>query len=168
MEVFIIKKNRHYSNLLKIKLHILKNKIKYKILFDESSQYDLKNNDQYDINKLFGISYGFHHRNSARFGWRWDLDKGKIEILAYVYKNGKRINEWEQDIHIAYIDFFEFYEMEIQKNKNEYIFTLKKDSDKKVYKKLIKSRAKCFFSYELFPYFGGNKKAPHDISISFK
>ena len=160
MQVFIIKKNRHYSNLLKIKLHILKNKIKYK-------QYDLKSNDQYDINKLFGISYGFHHRNSARFGWRWDLDKDKIEILAYVYKNGKRINEWEQDIHIAYIDFFEFYEMEIQKNKNEYIFTLKKDSDKKVYKKLIKSRAKCFFSYELFPYFGGNKKAPHDISISF-
>ena len=59
MQVFIIKKNRHYSNLLKIKLKILKNKIKYKILFDESSQYDLKSNDQYDINKLFGISYGF-------------------------------------------------------------------------------------------------------------
>ena len=47
------------------------------------------------------------------------------------------------------------------------IFIIKKDSNKIVYRKSIKSNAKCFFGYELFPYFGGNRKAPHDISISF-
>jgi hypothetical protein len=47
------------------------------------------------------------------------------------------------------------------------IFIIKKDSNKIVYRKSIKSNAKFFFGYELFPYFGGNRKAPHDISISF-
>lgn len=168
MKILKILKNKHYSTPFRIKIHLLKKNIKLKVCFDESAKYNLKSNDQYDINKLFGISYGFHHRNSARFGWRWDLDKEKIEILAYVYRNGKRVKEWESDIHIAYIDCFVFYEMEIQKNEKEYIFSLKKEFSEKSYKKSIKHKSKCFFGYELSPYFGGNRKAPHDIFLTTK
>jgi hypothetical protein len=167
MKVFTIDKGKHYSNCLKVKPHILKKNIKHKISFDENSSYNLESNDQMDINKLFGISYGFHHKNSARFGWRWDLKKNKMEILAYVYNKGKRIKEWEEDIFIAHIELLDFYEMEIQTHKKYYKFIIKKESNGETYETTVKHGKTCFWGYELFPYFGGNRKAPHDITIAF-
>ena len=39
-------------------------------------------------NKLFGLSYGHHHRNSIRIGWRGTGEE--VEIAAYVYERGVR------------------------------------------------------------------------------
>jgi len=101
MKKAIIREGRHRSNISFFVPFINKCMMSYSVVFTNSCEYDLVNNDQYDINKIFGLSFGLHHKNSARFGWRWNTEKKKIEILAYVYVNGKRVNEWDQDIIIA-------------------------------------------------------------------
>jgi hypothetical protein len=169
MKIFKIKKGYHYSNLIyKIPfLHLFKKTIKHTLYFNENVIYELNNGDQMDINKLFGISFGFHHKNSARFGWRWNTEKNKIEILAYIYVDGKRINEWDEDTLIAELEPYEVCEMKIKKENNYYIFNIYSDSTKKNYIKKLKCGKGKFWGYYLFPYFGGNQVAPHDIEINF-
>jgi hypothetical protein len=113
MEIFKIKKGKHKSVFFRPKLHFFKNEICKRVKFDKSAQYQLNNVDQFDINKLFGISYGFHHKNSARFGWRWSTRMEKIEILAYVYRDGKRVSEWDESIYICDIEPYNKYSMKI-------------------------------------------------------
>ena len=62
------------------------------VTFDASCQYDSAAYNAQDVNKLFGLSFGFGgvHDNSARFGWRWSKSDQCIELLAYVYNEGKR------------------------------------------------------------------------------
>ena len=62
------------------------------------SERHFATDDHLDVNKLFGMSYGFHHKNSARFGWRWDLEKNLVEILGYTYVNGVRSHR-----HICFV-----------------------------------------------------------------
>lgn len=161
-----IQKGKHYSSCSTLKFHFNKKSIKFNISFSDDCIYNLESSDQFDINKLFGLSYGLHHKNSARFGWRWNLEKKKFEILAYVYRDGKRINEWEEDILIAEIKPVLIYEMEIIKDNENYIFTVTTTNRKNIYKKTIKCGNECNdFGYHLFPYFGGNQKAPHNMLI---
>ena len=61
------------------------------IMFDNSCIYDI-GTDQLDIQKLFGVEWGGIHNNSARFGFRYDNSTEAIEILAYCYDDGKRLN----------------------------------------------------------------------------
>lgn len=165
--VHSIKKNKHKSSDREIRFFLFKNKINRNVLFNNNCDYVFNDNDQYDINKLFGFSFGFHHKNSARFGWRWDVEKKNMEILAYVYRNSKRVKEWEENIHICNIGMLESSKMEIKVEKGYYIFSVKKTNIESniEYSLKIKHGRKCFWGYFLNPYFGGNKKAPHDMTI---
>ncbi len=60
-------------------------------IFEQSAIYQFNDEDQHDVNKLFGFSVGWHHKNSYRFGWRPSADLTKIEIVAYEYRNGVRV-----------------------------------------------------------------------------
>lgn len=62
------------------------------VTFDANCQYDSADYNSQDVNKLFGLSFGFGgvHGNSARFGWRWSKSDNCIELLAYVYTHGVR------------------------------------------------------------------------------
>ena len=147
------------------RFHINRKHIGYKGTFYSGAKYDHGDIDQLDINKLFGISYGMHHKNSARFGWRWDLEKQMIEILAYVYVDGVRITEGVADLHIAYIHPGLSYEYDIVVDKEYYTFTLNSTLfDIKTVK--IKHDMKLsWWGYKLFPYFGGNEKAQSTVYI---
>ena len=78
--------------------------------------------------------------------------------MAYVYADGQR--------YIEYIDTValdQFSPMSIEINKNEYIF--------KAGNGLVKLPRGCSrrgLGYRLYPYFGGNKTAPHEVKIQFK
>jgi hypothetical protein len=136
----------------------------YKVLFDSDCVYktkDLKN--QKDINKLFGLSFGFHHNNSVRFGWR-STDNGRIDILAYVYRDGERITEQNEGIYIETIDVNVTYVMEIYVSKDKYMFTITRGS-KLVGANIIKHEKLPSLGYYLNPYFGGDETAPHDMVI---
>lgn len=151
---YTIKKGEQHATLSYINTDIAK--LKFKALFDSTSIYKTSlASNQGDINKLYGVSdcESYHHTNSARFGWRWYEEK--LEIWAYTYSEGKRNFALLDTVSIG---SFNEYELEFQENK--YVFRL---NDKKVeMPRFCVASAK---GYKLFPYFGGDETAPHDISI---
>lgn len=134
---------------------------KYEVVFTKSCLYEILGPDQFDVNKLFGLSYGFHHNNSARFGWRADGDS--IEISAYCYKNKKRLIKVIRNVEVEKPYIFTvqncegFYELTIESGVGNIIG----------YAKISKPKT-IKFGYRLFPYFGGNVTAPHDVEICMK
>lgn len=162
-----IKKGKHRTNKPKIGLHWKNNKIAYEVLFNKDCRYRTKDpKNQLDINKLFGLSYGFHHKNSVRFGWR-DNGTGKIDILAYVYNDGKRIKEFDEPIYIETVDVGYSYVMDITVTDDIYMFTITRGS-KMVAATIIEHGKLCPLGYYLNPYFGGDEKAPHDMTIELR
>lgn len=129
-------------------------------IFDESAKYTTVDPaNQYDINKLYGFSdcNQNHQKNSARFGWRWL--NNKLEIHAYVYNNGERTSQF---IDVVSLNKSHKYSIELYGDR--YRFRL---DDKKVD---MSRTDKCDSGiyYMLYPYFGGDEKAPHDIKILIK
>jgi hypothetical protein len=162
----VIKKGRHYPWLIPIGLPIWvrKNTSTFRsadFMFTNSCMFDLHDEDQWDVNKLFGFSIGHHQNcNSFRFGWRPVLKNNTIEIVAYEYHNGFRIktkplcevelNRWHEFI-ISYNP---------QKGKTYYFV------DKKSYSFDTGNLTKKYgLGYTLGVYFGGNEKAPKNITI---
>jgi hypothetical protein len=144
--------------------------------FNESCLYDLKDEDQGDVNKLFGFSIGLHHNTSFRFGWRADLKTRTIEIVGYEYHNKIR----KPTTHICNIElreevYFLIYYMPEGKvgyivyqdnthyNKlleplNDYVIRINVENT-------VNIKRKWGLGYTLGVYFGGNETAPQDITI---
>lgn len=153
--IFKIKKGNHKSSS---KLEFTdKKEFTFKVQFNESAIYDLNDpENQWDVNKLIGISDGaLHQKNSARFGWRW-VDNN-LEILAYTHYKGnfyfKKITNVEigkeYDCILLLNDNYTFI-------CNDITITMPRDMN-------IKTN-----NYYLWPYFGGNLVAPQDIKIKIK
>lgn len=172
-----IRKGRHYPCLIPIgfPIWVKKNEGTHrtaKFMFTDSCMFDLKDEDQWDVNKLFGFSIGHHHRGSSfRFGWRPKLETNTIEIVAYEYHSGFRL----KTMSICEVELNKWYKFRIgylpHLNKTTYHI-----GDIKT-KKMIKDRflvdfvnnvnlaKKSGLGYKLGVYFGGNEKAPQDITI---
>jgi hypothetical protein len=156
-QTFIIKQGQHSSNHLVEP--VAKNKMRFLVKFDETARYaNTISNNQEDINKLYGFSDcgTQHHVNSARFGWRWF--NNQLQIFAYTYKEGIQTNKFITAINLnkEYI-----YELEVRGNK--YVFQVNNQI-------VVMDRGCSGFSasYKLYPYFGGDEVAPHNIRIVIK
>lgn len=129
-------------------------------MFTDSCFFDLKDEDQHDVNKLFGFSIGYHHRTSFRFGWRPILEEGKIEIVAYEYHDNVR----QPTMSICKIHPNKWYEFIIIYNRpkaRSYYFV-----EDEGFTNLVRLKGrKSGLGYTLGIYFGGNEKAPQDIII---
>lgn len=133
-------------------------------MFTDSSMYNFNDNDQLDINKLFGFSIGHHHDNSFRFGWRPNRDLTKMEIVTYEYCDGIRIpekkilevelNKW-YSYELKYCSVIKYMQYNIIDSNGIKVTSMHpielKDEEKR--------------GYTLGLYFGGNRKAPHNIVI---
>lgn len=112
--------------------------------------------NQADLNKLLGFSNcNTHHlQNSARIGWRWYNDR--LEIFAYVRDNGRLIFQY-----ITSVPLDTLISYSIQMNESGYLFIVNGTE------KYIKTSSSCkgTNNYILWPYFGGDEPAPHDIEI---
>jgi hypothetical protein len=132
--------------------------------FTESAIYKFEDADQHDVNKLFGFSIGMHHKNSFRFGWRPNADLTKIEIVAYEYHQGIRI----PTIPIREVELNCWYEYSLEyvagRSEVHYIIMENPKYGKGVTSSIV-LKNKLNWGYKLDLYFGGNKKAPHDITI---
>lgn len=130
--------------------------------FDESCKYNLNTKDQSDINKLCGLSYGWHHYNSDRIGWRYLVDEDVFEILTYSYINGVRI----PSILLGYVKANEKFRSKvsttIKNGKRIVVFELNDRCVAKEYKV-----SKVWIKYTLGLYFGGNRTAPHDMVVNY-
>ena len=160
MKKFKINIGSHYSWGLHRFGITFKNKIAARAKFDASCLYDLKNINNLDINKLFGFSTTFfHHNQSARIGWRRHNDNS-IEVLTYSYNNHKRV----QQTLLGIVKPDQLFTCTIKDNETHYVYTFHSEdvfttiSDKKQSDKVL-------FKYMLWPYFGGDQEAPHEMLI---
>ena len=153
--LFTIREGNHYS-LHFPKLWFGKRNHKVRFFLDRSCWYSFNGEDAKDVNKLWGVSFGKHHTNSYRLGWRASgVAIGVFELLYYAYDDGVRVfrvigsfnaNEW--------VDI----EVEVAGGCAVAIF----NDERYVY---IYDNPVPEFGYYLFPYFGGNRTAPRDMKI---
>ncbi|MDQ6845535.1 MAG: hypothetical protein M3Z92_14505 [Bacteroidota bacterium] len=136
---------------------VVYSELKFKVKFDSSAIYTTREpRNQYDINKLYGFSdnNSNHHKFSARFGWRWNDDS--LRLFGYVYNDGTmRFKE----IGTVSINAENFCSIKI--GDGFYTFTLNDKADTLI----RKSTTLNAVGYRLYPYFGGDEFAPHDIRI---
>jgi hypothetical protein len=156
-----IKKGKHNS---KFQVAAFEgNELKFLAEFNNSAIYKTKHaHNQGDINKLFGFSDcgSPHQRNSARFGWAWDDINEELNIFAYCYVDGSI-----QKAFIKSVALNTTYEYKIRIEGRKYQFFL---DDEIVEINRGCSKMWGMVRYYLFPYFGGDEKAPHDISIRIR
>ena len=134
--------------------------LRFIVRFDSTAIYQTDSvENQLDVNKLYGFADNNdqHHHFSARFGWRWSDDS--LRLFGYIYNNGEMSYEELQPIQIG-----KEYHCSIKVNAAEYIFTI--DESKKSMPRA--STTPTAIGYKLYPYFGGNETAPHDIHIRIK
>lgn len=135
------------------------------VVFDSSAAYDLESDDNNDVNKLFGFGYlkGGHHKDSARFGWNYNQQTGRIRIFAYCYINGTRAIS-----QLCEVLPYKKYRLNITITEAAYHFTVHDGFNN--WHQVGTGFAIGFlhnkkWKYKLGCYFGGNNKAPHDITI---
>jgi hypothetical protein len=127
----------------------------HKVTFTESCRYDI-GAEQADVNKLFGIGYlPHHHRNSVRFGWRYQHAGGMVEVLAYWYHEGSRMF-----IPMGLVSIGTPHVYVMRRHENMHQLYL----DKTLLEIPVPAPR---YGFLLRPYFGGNMTAPHDIEIKF-
>lgn len=156
---FLIPQGQHYATENHLKA-VEATEMKFVVKFDSSAIYKTTNpENQYDINKLYGFSDNGeqHQAFSARFGWRWS--DGALRLFAYTYNNGVR-NERElttvaigAELHCAIKVQGEVYQFEV---------------DGKTTTMARMSKTAIGKGYQLYPYFGGDEVAPHDVRIWIK
>ena len=156
---YIIPQGEHYAlnnDFRTIKLH----QLKFTALFDSSCIYTTtKDYNAGDVNKLYGFSdcNTMHHVNSARFGWRWTGHE--LEILVYCYVDSARVIQSLGNIAIG-----RDAHMSITVQPENYLFELNGVA--------VTMPRHCSTDsaegYQLYPYFGGDEVAPHEIRIRIK
>ena len=156
---YIIHKGAQYCDGNNFK-NIICTELKFNVKFDSSAIYiTAAPGNQYDINKLYGFSdnNSDHHQFSARFGWRWSKDS--LRLFGYVYNEGVRRSK---ELGIVTIGSENFCSIKVEHG--AYRFTLNEKTDTLI-RKSPKEQA---LGYRLYPYFGGDELAPHDINIWIK
>jgi len=134
--------------------------LKFKVIFDSSCVYtNVDPVNQADINKLYGFadSNVFHQINSARFGWNWM--NGVMHIHAYCYVSTVRMYK-----ELGTVPLNREVDCAIDVLPGRYIFTLNGKRDTM----LRSSQDTVAVGYKLYPYFGGDETAPHDVRIKIR
>ena len=189
-----IKKNKHYSfprfftTLPKWVSGKKTTKMLRSYMFTESCLFDLHDEDQHDVNKLFGFSIGWHHKTSFRFGWRPNLENRTIEIVGYEYHDGVR----QPTMTIGFVKLNQWYNFKLTYNPisplvpeqnflqpivaiQRSFYEVRTTNETPVWLSSFSHRdnrfnlkKKCGLGYTLGIYFGGNEKAPQNITIMKK
>lgn len=160
--IFRIPKGKHRARPLRFGIWYRRPVFTWTVQFDESCRYDLGNEDQFDTNKLIGIGYlPNHHKDSARFGWRYWPDTKQIELSAYCYVSGRRVI-----YHIGLVEVGKEYRLSLHVTTLAYVFSVEDIDTKKVVGGCsIQHYHTKRLQYRLGPYFGGNAASPHDMTI---
>ncbi|MDQ3277864.1 MAG: hypothetical protein M3Q06_06035, partial [Bacteroidota bacterium] len=91
---------------------------------------------------------------SARLGWRWS--EGALRLFAYIYNNGAR-----QEKEVTAVPIGKNILCSIAVTKGAYVFTV----DEKLETLPRLSTTPLAKGYRLYPYFGGDETAPHEVRI---
>lgn len=154
-----IKAGQHTADL-SIYKPVNTSEMKFKVRFDSSAIYtSLIKENQFDINKLYGFSDNAanHHQFSARIGWRWS--DNALRLFAYVYNDAAVVTK-----ELGIVPIGEEIICNIKIAGSQYVFTANE------YSQNLPRASKTYTGegYQLYPYFGGDETAPHDVKIWIK
>ena len=152
---YLIPKGQQYSKPNPLVFTAV-SKVSFIAVFDSSCIYktvDPANQD--DINKLYGFSdCNTHHlTNSARIGWRWSKDS--LRLFGFVHNDGNML--WQE---ITSAPIGSKIRCSITCLADTYSFVVNGKTTS-----LPRHCSGKYTRYKLFPYFGGDEVAPHDIKI---
>jgi hypothetical protein len=157
-KTYIIPKGSHYATENPYTA-VGGNSLAFDVIFDSSSMYaTISPENQADINKLYGFAdCGTTHQvNSARFGWNWQ--DNQLRLYAYCYVNNERISKYLGNIPLNAVQH-----CRITAGANTYTFELNG-----VTTTLNRHCNSAIAGYKLYPYFGGDETAPHEVKIKVK
>ena len=135
------------------------NSLHFQVIFDETAIYTTNDpGNQYDVNKLYGLSDcgDLHQESSIRIGWRWINDS--LELHWFRHDDTFEFDK------IKSVELNQIIDCEISFNDWEYEI----DIDGTVVTIDRPCRRSRNSKYYLWPYFGGDETAPHDIKIKIK
>ncbi len=166
MKKYTIKEGKHSSKLLGFLPHFgftFKNLISFSAKFDSNCLYDLLDSDNWDANKLYGVSTSYNHMiQSARIGWRC-VNNETIEVLTFVHDEHK----FQTPEVLGTVSPDEWFTCKILVKDKSFVFSFTKDKTTNII--LVPKKSKGWsFKYKLYPYFGGNETAPHNMSLYIK
>ena len=160
--VFTIPEGKHRSG--SYFNHPNDSKIKFKFILDESAEYisEVPRN-QTDINKIYGFSdFGkSHFKFSIRIGWRYIPETDNIELCWLRHEDGVHKGETIRNIQPDIV-----YDATIDIETFWYVIVINNDTTRVI--RRPKGNWGLVRRYYLYPYFGGNEFAPHDITIKIK
>jgi hypothetical protein len=160
-----IKKAKHFASGIHVRPYLGKKIISWNVKMDISCLYPPVNDDSNDLNKLCGISFGHHHKNSLRFAWRPDFNRpGQICIYAYWYSRGQR-----RSLYVGNIVYSIDYHFEITITGRAVTFFV--DRIPGIHPQAVTIQfpvPKAKLGYYLWPYFGGNNTAPQNLNIAVR
>jgi hypothetical protein len=160
---YFIKKNQHYSEGSRSGLQKVFSgqELSFRAKFNATNIYDLAGPDQVDINKLYGVSdcLSHHLQSSVRFGWRWLGDR--MEIFGLIHRGGSLY--FTELLGIADLNRVYDFKIKLSPDKTSYLLSFNNSQPVAIQRDCQQTNVK---GYYLYPYFGGNLKAPHDMKLS--
>lgn len=161
---YTIKEGKHYASGFNFGRHKFSKEVTYKFVLGPECYYQKEQlNDKTGINKVGGFGIGLnHHENSVRIGWQPDFEREdtSIKIYVYLYNNGVRYDYYISNIYTCEVHKIKFSFTELC---NQLIVEV---NSQPFYIPEHYFPAKD--GLKLFPYFGGNSTAPHDMKIYFE
>lgn len=147
--------------------------IKAEVKFDNSHTYNFGDADQGDWNKLMGIHSGTNRMNcqsySVRWGWRWNPASRKVELSPYIHHGNPDSPEWSMlpsEVVEVELENTVCLEILIDLANEKYSFWV----DGQLRYEIIASGIREEYEngqITLF-YFGGNKKAPQTMYMTYR
>ena len=119
-----------------------------------------RNQDDYDLNKLYGLSLGFFsiHKDSVRFTWRPNFEKiGVIDIFGYIYDENKN---GHISLYLCSVNVEEEYSGQLLLSDDKYILSVGTNVIE-----MDNYTSDCKIQKELYPFFGGNNKSIQKMYI---
>jgi hypothetical protein len=153
---YTIQRGQHYATENPVKA-VETAEMKFTVKFDSSAIYQTANpENQYDINKLYGFSDNGdqHHSFSARIGWRWS--DGALRLFAYTYNKGVRA---EKELGAFAIGSDLACSIKVEGEVYRFTVNGKTGTMPRL------SQTPIGKGYQLYPYFGGDEPAPHEVRI---
>ena len=162
---YFIKKGDHHAmlaNQAMLMKHTISanppNPMAFNAVFGDGCDYHLDGGNKVHANKLTGFSLGFKHRKwSGRIGWIYNEQEYLMDIYGYSWINGQR-----DIIYITSILTHEYIDYIVEADSEGFTYTannitVRVDGD--LSSVIHKTR------YRLYPYFGGDARAPQDMRL---
>ncbi len=164
MKTYTIKQGAHYANGLNFKLHSNLHQLNFKAKLASNCIYQFGDSDDFDINKVYGVTWGLtNNDNSFRIGWNCEGNNGTIQYFAYMHVDGVMDDEYLfSELPDTTINFHVEFDRD-----NDTILIYRLDL-MQVYAVNYPFENVSSMGYYNFPYFGGNKVAPHTMNIGIE